>query len=126
MLLGPPADLRYKPPTKTSTTVIGVNIDLSQVGCLRLEHPDVCKPDRSITCEGNPETTLALGISQVLLTCDLVENRIRGVASKEFGGGEFYGSDQVQIASSSADNPVNRHHEGCTVKLLSRPVLAGR
>jgi hypothetical protein len=109
MLLGPPADLRYKPTTKTSTTVIGVNIDLSQVGRLRLEHLDVCESDRRIMCEGDPETTSSLGISQVLLTRDLVENRIRGVAPEEFGGGEFYGSDQLQIASSSADNAVNRH-----------------
>ena len=99
-----------RPWTKTSTTVIGVDIDLSQVGCLRFEHVDMCKPDRSITCEGNPKTTLPLGISQVLLTRGLVENRIRGVAVKEFGGSEFYGSDQVQIANSSADNSVDRHH----------------
>lgn len=109
MLLGPPADLSNKPPAKTSTAVIGVNIDLAQVGCVRFEHLDMCKPNRSIASESNPEMPSTLGILQVLLTRGLVENRIRGMTSKKFGGGEFYGSDQMQVANSSVDNFVNRH-----------------
>jgi hypothetical protein len=70
-----------------------MNVDLFKVGCVGLEYLDVRDPDGSIACEGNPETTLALGISQVLLARDLVENRIGGVASKKLSSGEFYGSE---------------------------------
>jgi hypothetical protein len=86
--------------------VFGKNINLFKVDCVRLEHFHACEADRRITCEGNPETTLALGISQDLLASDLVKNRIRGVASKKLSSGEFYGSDQVQIARSGASNSV--------------------
>jgi hypothetical protein len=57
----------------------------------------VRKPDGSIACDGNPETTLALGNSQVVLARGLIENCIRGVASEKLTGSELYSSDQVQL-----------------------------
>ena len=43
MLLGPRAHLRYEPPTKTSTAVVGMNVDLFKVSCVGLEYLDVCE-----------------------------------------------------------------------------------
>jgi hypothetical protein len=87
-----------------------MNVDLFKMSCVGLEYLDLCEPDWGIAREGNPETTLALGVSQVLLARDLVENRIGGVAPgvapKKLGSGEFYGSDQVRIARSGTRDPV--------------------
>ena len=86
------------------------------MGCVGLEYLHLCEPDRSIAGEGTPETTLALGLSQLLLARDLVENTIGGVASKKLRGGELYGSEPVQIARSGEDDSVKRHYGGCTVE----------
>jgi hypothetical protein len=89
-----------------------MNVNLFKVGCVRLQHFDECEPDGSITREGNPETTLTLGISQRLLTLGLVENRLRGMAPQKLSGREFYSPELVQIVRSGEDDLIRRHKWG--------------
>lgn len=89
-----------------------MNVDFLEVDCVRLEYLDVREAHGSILCKGNPETAFALGISQGLVSRDLVEHRVGRVAAQQLRSGQLNGPDQVQIARSGADDPVTRHHGG--------------
>jgi hypothetical protein len=107
--LGPPAHYRYQPTANTLTAVIGMNVDLFEMGNIRLTNLDMSEPDGHISVERYPQTTIPSCLSQFLLGRRFVENRFGSVAPQQLCGGELYASDELNIAQPRANDLIGRH-----------------
>jgi hypothetical protein len=85
----PRADRHDESLSNPAPPVFWVNIDFLEMGDGRLEDLDVGEPYGDIIRECDPEMAMTLGVFKDLQAGRLDENRLRRVAGKQCGSGEF-------------------------------------
>ena len=88
--------------------MVGMNINLLEMGDRGLEYFDVRESHGYIICQCDPQMPAVLGVFQVRLAGRLGQNRRRCVMSEECGGGDLDGCQPRQVARSCRGDSVQR------------------
>jgi len=80
--------------------VVGVNVDLLEVGGVRLEHLDEREADGHIVRERYPESPVGLCRLEMVVRCDFLQGRFGSVAREKPSGGELDRRYVRQVARS--------------------------
>lgn len=94
----------------TLTPVARSDVDFLQVRTTLAEHLDESETDRRASHESDPESALALCLSEDLVGGGLLDDGCRGMRHEQAGGGEFDRAQAGEVLRLRFGDPVAGSH----------------